>query len=162
MSWNQQWDGEPRDFSSPPDLIVYNEGTNDGGNITAQFVQVVKDLQGVAPKATQLLLLPFNGCHEADILGVVSEINSPNVVFGDTSGFYSGADGLHPFGYSHIADIAPKMAALCLPLLDVKKSKTTKPDDTHQRTFSPGECAAIATSSVESADEIVLKLASAK
>jgi len=42
---------------------------------------------------------------------------SPNVIFGDTTGFYSGADGLHPFGYNHIAEIAPKMAALVAPLL---------------------------------------------
>lgn len=48
---------------------------------------------------------------------VVASMASPKVVFGNTTGFYDGADGLHPFGYNHIGSIAPKMAALCLPLL---------------------------------------------
>ena len=52
---------------------------------------------------------------------VVAEIGSPNVVFGDTTGFYDGADGLHPFGYSHMAFIAPKVAALAFPLLATKQ-----------------------------------------
>ena len=37
-SWNQLWDGVPRSFSPRPDLILFNEGTNDGSNnITAQL-----------------------------------------------------------------------------------------------------------------------------
>jgi hypothetical protein len=73
--------------------------------------------QPPAPKAKQLLLLPFNGDHKADILAVVSESGSKNVVFGDTAGFYDGKDGLHPFGYNHVGFIAPKLAGLCWPLL---------------------------------------------
>ena len=40
----------------------------------------------VAPKAKQLLLLPFDGSHKQDILAVVAEAASPNVIFGDTTG----------------------------------------------------------------------------
>jgi hypothetical protein len=70
------------------------------------------------PTARQLLLLPFNAeQHRADILRVVSAAGSPNVTFGDTKGFYNGEDGEHPFGYSHIGQIAPQMATLVLPLL---------------------------------------------
>ena len=36
---------------------------------------------------------------------------------GDTTGFYDQSDGLHPFGYAHITQIAPKMAGLVWPLL---------------------------------------------
>ena len=45
VSWNQLWDGVPRIFTPRPDLIVLNEGTNDGcdtvhpgciGEITSQ------------------------------------------------------------------------------------------------------------------------------
>jgi hypothetical protein len=31
--------------------------------------------------------------------------------------FYDGSNGLHPFGYNHVADIAPKVTALAWPLL---------------------------------------------
>lgn len=80
VSWNQLWNGEPRVFTPTPDLVVYNEGTNDGKSITATLLQVVKGVQGVAPSARQLLLLPFNGGHEQDILDVVAQAASPNVV----------------------------------------------------------------------------------
>lgn len=119
VSWNQQWAGEPRSFASlQPDLVVYNEGTNDGArDITADFVTVVKALQGVAPKAKQLLLVPFDGQQKANIEATVAAVGSPSVVVGDTEGFYSGEDGLHPFGYNHVGMIAPLVAKLCLPLL---------------------------------------------
>lgn len=117
-SWNQLWDGTPRDFKSfPPDLVVYNEGTNDGANITSQFVEVVEGIQKEAASAKQLLLQPFNGAHRADIQAVVASVDSPSVTFGDTTEFYNGADGLHPFGYNHVGFIAPRVAALCAPLL---------------------------------------------
>ena len=118
-SWNQQWAGEPRSFAElQPDLVVYNEGTNDGAqNITADFVTVVKALQAVAPRAKQLLLVPFDGQQKANIEATVALVGSSSVVVGDTEGFYSGEDGLHPFGYNHIAMIAPMVAKLCLPLL---------------------------------------------
>lgn len=40
-----------------------------------------------------------------------------NVFYGDTTNFYSGEDGLHPFGYNHVGNIAPQVAALAAPLL---------------------------------------------
>jgi hypothetical protein len=120
-SWNFLWEGEPRDFAtSPPDLVVYNEGTNDGGNITANFVDVLTAFQKVSPKSKHLLLLPFNGGHRADLEAVIAAVASPLVTFGDTTGFYDAADGLHPFGYNHIGNISPKMAELCAPLLTGK------------------------------------------
>ena len=122
--WRYLWDGEPRDFVGPaPDLIVYNQGANDGeagpaSVYSSLFIGVVRGLVAAAPSARHLILLPFNQeNHRADILRVVKALNNPNVTFGDTKGFYDGEDGEHPFGYSHIGQIAPQMAALCLPLL---------------------------------------------
>ena len=117
-SWDKLFDGVPRSFAPAPDLVLYNEGTNDGTrNITAPFTEVVRGVLRAAPAARQLLLLPFNGGHAADLRAVVAAVGNPNVTFGDTTGFYSGEDGLHPFGYSHMADIAPRVASLCFPLL---------------------------------------------
>ena len=121
QSWNQLWEGAPRDFTTaPPDLVVYNEGTNDGSrNVTEAFLQIVRNFSGNKISGTHLLLVPFNGGHKADIQLVVDAMkgSGTTVVYGDTTGFYDGSDGLHPFGYNHMAFIAPKVAELCLPLL---------------------------------------------
>ena len=72
------WEGEPRKFEPPPDLIIYNQGANDGEAGTKSvysplFIEVVKGLMAAVPTARQLLLLPFNAeQHRADILRVVS------------------------------------------------------------------------------------------
>ena len=84
--------------------------------VLCRFTAVVKAVKAAAPKAKQLLLLPFTLGHK-EIATVVSALADPSVVFGNTTGFYDGANGLHPFGYNHIANIAPKVAELALPLL---------------------------------------------
>ena len=96
-----------------------DEGTNDAAHsdITAPYLQVIKGVKAAAPKARQLLLQPFNGAHGAEIAAIAKQLKDPAIVFGNTTGFYTGEDGLHPCGYAHISQIAPKMAALCLPLL---------------------------------------------
>jgi hypothetical protein len=132
-SYNQLWAGQPRDFATTipsahpqaPDLVIYNEGTNDGGDITALFTDVVASVfAATAPAATkQLLLLPFDGAHATEIQNVVQHFaggggnTTGRIFYGDTTGFYDGADGLHPFGYSHVGNIAPRVAALAAPLL---------------------------------------------
>lgn len=94
-----------------------NEGTNDGGDISADFLAVVKAVKAAAgPKSKQLLLLPFNLGHK-EIATVVKTVGDPSIVFGDTTGFYDQADGLHPFGYNHVAMIGPKVADLAWDLL---------------------------------------------
>lgn len=97
--------------------IADNEGTNDGGDISADFEAVVKAVKAsTGAKTKQLLLLPFNGGHK-EIATVVETVNDPNIVFGNTTSFYSGADGLHPFGYNHISMISPKVTELAWELL---------------------------------------------
>jgi hypothetical protein len=120
-SYAYLWAGEPRSFSDPePDLILYNEGTNDGGSITSGMVAVVQALLRAAPNARQLLLLPFNGSHASELKAVVTAVGSSRVSFGDTKGFFNpldSSDSLHPYGYANLAFIAPKMASLVTPLL---------------------------------------------
>ena len=116
--------GAPRVFTPAPDLVVYNEGTNDGStNITDLLLAVVRGVQVVAPRARQLLLQPFNGGHALD-LPLVAAAAGPLVTYASTVGFYNGADGLHPFGYAHMADISPSVSELCLPLLVGARSST--------------------------------------
>ena len=120
-SYDHQWQGEPRSFEPAPDLIVYNEGTNDrtqGAPFVSALGGVVAALRRAAPAARQLILLPFNGCHQDDLLAVVHGAADANVKFGNTSGWYDGSDGLHPFGYQHMGNIAPRLAQLSLPMLE--------------------------------------------
>eukprot|EP01047_Picozoa_sp_COSAG01_P029374 COSAG01_NODE_2013_length_8643_cov_30.224081_8_plen_237_part_00 len=114
-SYNQLWAGEPRVFQPAPDLVIYNEGTNDRGDISADFSAVVKAVKSAGAKS-QLLLLPFNLGHP-EISKVVKDMADKSIVFGNTTGFYSGENGLHPFGYNHVAEIAPKVAELAWAML---------------------------------------------
>jgi lysophospholipase L1-like esterase len=123
------WAGQPRSFTNPePDLIIYNEGTNDGSSITSGMLAVVRALLLAAPNAKQLLLLPFNGSHAAELKSVVATLGNNKVVYGDTKGFFNTADSsdaLHPYGYANIAFIAPKLASLVTPLLSLAPSSLT-------------------------------------
>jgi hypothetical protein len=59
QSYDKLWANETRHFVPAPDLVIYNEGTNDGGDISADFEAVVAAVQAAAgPKCKQLLLLP--------------------------------------------------------------------------------------------------------
>jgi hypothetical protein len=139
-SYSFLWAGQPRSFSDPePDLIIYNEGTNDGDRITSGMVAVVKALLKAAPNARQLLLMPFNGAHASELKAVVTSVANSKVSYGDTTSFFNTADSsdsLHPYGYSHLSFIAPKMASLVTPLLTLAPKGLTAAVSTQQITLS--------------------------
>jgi lysophospholipase L1-like esterase len=129
-AWNLLWEGVPRSFTTPkPDLIVLNEGTNDGcdttrpgcvgTNITAQLTAVLVDLIGVCPSVPIAVLLPFNGGQAAHIHAAIKAVASPDVHFVDTTGFYNLSLGgsLHPTGPNDVAQIAPRIARRLRPIL---------------------------------------------
>ena len=64
VSWNQLWDGVPRTFSPQPDLIVFNEGTNDCGappapcGIAPAMAAVINNLLAACPAATLAVMQP--------------------------------------------------------------------------------------------------------
>ena len=120
VSWNQLWDGVPRDFSPRPDIIVFNEGTNDGGNnITAAFGVVIAGLLAACPGTPIVVMEPFNGGQAANLQAVVANANSPLVTYLDTTGFYDETfgGGLHPTGPNDVARIAPQIANKLRPIL---------------------------------------------
>lgn len=130
VAWNQLWDGVPRSFTDPkPDLIVLNEGTNDGcdvttpgcvgTNITAAMTAVLKNLVVACPNVPIAVLLPFNGGQAAHLRAAVAAAGSENVQFIDTTGFYNLKYGgaLHPTGANDVAQVAPKIAQKLRPLL---------------------------------------------
>jgi len=139
-SYPYLWAEQPRSFNNPePDLIIYNEGTNDRSSITAGMLAVVRALLKVAPNAKQLLLVPFNGSHAAELKTVVTTMGSSKVSYGDTKGFFHPADAsdaLHPYGYAHIAFIAPRVASLVTPLLSLGPKGLTTMESNDQISLS--------------------------
>lgn len=130
ITWNQLWDGVPRDFSAPkPDLIVLNEGTNDGCDVTTPgcvgtdltepMITVLKSLVAACPGVPIAVLEPFNGGQIGHLSAAVAGAGSPDVHFVRTTGFFnmSYGGGLHPTGPNDVAQIAPKIANSLRPLL---------------------------------------------
>jgi lysophospholipase L1-like esterase len=129
LSYNLLWSGQPRIFSPAPDLVIYNEGTNDReAPIGIALLSVIRGI-GFAGTANthaglngtrHLVLEPFGGSEAANLKHAVKALGSPNVVYGSTEGVWNRADasdGTHPYGYSHLANLAPFVSSLALPLL---------------------------------------------
>jgi lysophospholipase L1-like esterase len=113
ISWNQLWNGVPRSFSPRPDLILFNEGTNDGSNnITSQMAIVLQNLLIACPGTPIVVMLPFNGSEESNLKAAIDTVNSNLISFLDTTGFYNQTlgGGLHPTGPNDVARIAPQIA----------------------------------------------------
>ena len=121
VSYNQLWSGVPRSFSPRPDLIVLNEGTNDGAaNITAALLDVLEGLLAAAPGTPIAVLLPFNGAEAACLQAAVAACSQPALChYVDTTGFYNTTFGgaLHPTGPNDVGRLAPQIAAKLRPIL---------------------------------------------
>merc|ERR1712039_382413 len=129
-AWNQLWDGVPRSFTAPkPDLIVLNEGTNDGcdttkpgcegTDITSAMTDVLQGILGACPGVPIAVLQPFNGGQIKHLKAAVAAVASANVHYVDTTGFYNMTLGgsLHPTGPNDVGRIAPMLAKELRPLL---------------------------------------------
>ena len=115
VSWNQLWDGVPRVFSPKPDLIIFNEGTNDGGNnITAAMTVVLNNLMAACPGTPLVVLRPFNGpAQAANLQAACAASTTPALChYIDTNGFYDTqfGGGLHPTGPNDVGRVAPAIA----------------------------------------------------
>jgi len=119
-SYNLIYNGASRVFTPAPDLVIYNEGTNDGSSIVTAYGTVVSAILAAAPNAKQLLLIPFNNSHASDIATVVTNAGNPKVTSQSTVGWFNSSDssdGLHPYDYSHVGLIAPKLFPVVMALL---------------------------------------------
>ena len=121
-SWKFLWAGQARDFSTPPNLIVVNIGTNDGTtSITASYTALLNDILATLPAVKVIALQPFNQVQGAGIQSAVTACSDPTRVSYQASAGYwlpaDSSDNLHPYGYAHIAYIAPKLGAAAATLL---------------------------------------------
>lgn len=143
-TWNMLWGGQLRNFSPAPDLIVLNEGTNDGAKkataaaVQAAMTTVLQNLVATCPATRIVVLQPYQGratYMTADELATVTTglqaavaaVNNANITFAPTTGWFTAsmpsADGTHPLGISTAASIAPRAAATLAPVLT---SSTTR------------------------------------
>jgi lysophospholipase L1-like esterase len=104
-AFNWFYQGVPRD-DWQPDLVVVNQGTNDGGansqTFSPLYLGFLELIRTAYPAAKIAALRPFNGAHAADISAQVTarrDAGDMNVYYVDTSGWTSGGDftdGVHP------------------------------------------------------------------
>lgn len=116
--------GVARTFSSPaPDLVIYNEGTNDSTSATqwtTDFVGIINGIRAAAPLSKHLILVPFNQAYAATVPGVAAAAASAAVTWQATLGWWNSADSpdsLHPYDYSHLGDITPRLTPVVQSLL---------------------------------------------
>ncbi len=119
-SYNLIYSGQARTFSPAPDIVIYNEGTNDSTSITAGLVTVANGILAAAPSSKHLILVPFNGTHSSEITAAAASIGA-SATAQSTSGWFDPADsvdGTHPYDYSHVALIAPELIPVVQGLLN--------------------------------------------
>jgi len=115
-SYDELWDGEPRDFSDPPNLCLWLMGTNDGtNNIVNNGLTALNGQLSAMPGTKFVLLRPLiNNNQEANLQTISSACNDPSRVrYQTTEGFWDtseSSDGLHPYGWVCLSKIAPSIA----------------------------------------------------
>lgn len=107
-----------------PNLIVVNEGTNDGtANVTAAAVSLLNGLVATYPNTPIALLVPFNQSHLAELQLAAATCARPGLVhLVQTAGLLNPANGvdplgLHPLGPNSGGIIAPRLASILMPLM---------------------------------------------
>lgn len=128
VSWDKLWEGEPRVFDPKPDLILFNEGTNDGcdvttpgcvvDDITTLLAKVMNLIGSTIPDCPLAVLELFNGGQKEHLQAAVAATTA-NAHYISTDGFYNISLGgsLHPTGMNDISQIAPRIANAVRPIL---------------------------------------------
>jgi lysophospholipase L1-like esterase len=126
-SYNLIMAGVTRSFTPTPDMIILNEGSNDGSalaaTVQAALVTVLNDLLGATPSTTKIVVLQtFGNYQTAALQAAITQVNNSRVYWIPTTGFFNttyGEDstGYHPTGANDLAMIGPQVANAVIPLL---------------------------------------------
>lgn len=127
-SYNLLYSGVSRTFSPLPDLIVFNEGTNDGANNTvANMITVLNGLLAACPGVPMAVMRPFNGYQAANLQAAIAGCNNPSLChYIDTTGFLNTAYGIdsqniHPTSANNLGQVASKVEAALAPFVGINK-----------------------------------------
>jgi hypothetical protein len=115
-SYNFLWSGQSRVFNPVPKYCVWLEGYNDGStNTVTDGLAALNGMLSVMAGTKFVLFRPLSGTTQAtNLQTIASTCNEPTrVAYVSTSGYWTTAessDSVHPYGWSGVANIAPKMA----------------------------------------------------
>lgn len=107
FGWN--YEGSRADPAFIPEVVVVNQGTNDGTYSSAQFEPAyrayIEEIRTAYPKAWIFCMRPFGGFHEKDIRRAVLSMRDRKIVYVDTTKWLSASDftdGVHPTVAGHL------------------------------------------------------------
>lgn len=121
-TWNLVANGLSRDFTTVPDFVAINIGTNDQRNgitvaaFKTAYTSFLNALIAQFPITTKIIVFrPFGGYYAAaDYQSAIAATSKPSrVSYVETSGWWNSADSsdtLHPFGYINKSTLGPKAA----------------------------------------------------
>lgn len=123
------WDGTARNLSTPqvPDFIAMHIGTNDtaatDAEVTTETARTLNGWLASTPETTKVFVIGnwLQRKIEAIQAGITASTAPSRIVFIDTTGWWSTADasdGVHPYGYVNITDLAPRLAATMRPEIE--------------------------------------------
>lgn len=121
-TWAYVYSGQARSFATEPDLIVINQGENDGvTNIVASYTSALDGILAACPTAPVVCMRPFSGKQAANIQAAIAACSDPSrVTYMDTTGFFDPSDSVdtqHPNAIANAARIAPLVANELRPVL---------------------------------------------
>jgi hypothetical protein len=121
-SYNYLWSGQARSFSPVPDMVLFEEGANDGSNnISAGIASIINGIGTIGTttnaglNGTQFVLLePFGAQDASNVQLAATSFGNANVNYVSTAGFWNTADssdGIHPYGYADLNGILPDVTS---------------------------------------------------
>lgn len=123
------WNAVARNLSIPkaPDFIAMNAGTNDtaatDAEVTAETTRTLDAWLTTTPDTTKLFVIGnwLQRKITAIKAGIAASATPARIVYVDTAGWWNTADasdGVHPYGYVNITDLAPRLAAVMRPEIE--------------------------------------------
>jgi lysophospholipase L1-like esterase len=125
-SYNLLFSGQSRSFTTQPDLVIVNDGTNDSATgLTAAATTAFNNILGVTTgKVVVLDPLPasVSSTVRTNIQTAITNIGSSRLVWAAATGIFNTAYGadtinLHPSGPNDQGIIAPQLSTLLAPYL---------------------------------------------
>jgi lysophospholipase L1-like esterase len=120
-SYNLQFAGTSRAFTPSPNLVIINQGQNDGAaNTVSAATTMLNNILAACPNAKIAVLRPFSGNQATNLQNAIAACSDPQRCrYIDTTGFFDttlSADGIHPYGVANDS-IAKKLLPLIKPLI---------------------------------------------
>jgi hypothetical protein len=113
-SYNLLWAGQARSFTPTPDVVVVNMGQNQDPAVSTVTTWLTALLASVGSTTKVILMRPFSGAAAATMQSAVATFANSRVTYLDTTGWWNAvdaSDGVHPYGYSSVTQLAPLTAA---------------------------------------------------